>query len=548
MQPTSTACPHCSTVLRIRDRKLVGRRIACPECAAGIEVVDNAGSFSVVAAVETTPQSSASPLPVARRKSKKAAGAIDANSPELDEYKPRERPVHSNAADDDPVAAAAVPAVLKSPVAVAWIVAGGVAILLIAVVVFWPTNSRSKTDGADGETANSTDALQDEPDVANDAPRDADAGGSKVDERLESLAELLKQYAAARGSFPAGTIRNPVLRPDQRLSWMAELADDGGVPVLRDRPWNDALNEAFVRRRMPAFQNPEVQDRAGAQGYPAAHFVGVAGVGEDGPSLPAHHHRAGVFGYDRATTFDDVSDGASNTLMVAGVTEQLGSWASGGPATVRPFTREPYVNGPDGFGTGAVDEMQVLTADGRVRTISKQTSPVVVRRMAAMNDGLPLDPEVPGEPGDARPPGPLVADGNDAPNALEPVAAPDPPEMQPAVPPNAVGGDLRPADPPEKIVDVQASLAQKVSSFRTSEPVEVERLLEDLEEMIGVPIRYDRKQLQSPIDRLKQTVILDLNNTTIEGVLKAALEKAGLAYKIESNEIQIRTPPTDGPL
>ncbi len=65
---------------------------------------------------------------------------------------------------------------------------------------------------------------------------------------------------------------------------------------------------------------------------PATHFVGVAGVGDDAADLPVDHPRAGVFGNSRTTRLEDIHDGASNTLMVLGVTRDLGSWAAGGSA------------------------------------------------------------------------------------------------------------------------------------------------------------------------------------------------------------------------
>ena len=67
---------------------------------------------------------------------------------------------------------------------------------------------------------------------------------------------------------------------------------------------------------------------------------------------------------------------------------------------MRGLSREPYINGPDGFGTGSPDSMQVLMADGRVLAVSDKIDPRIFRRMAAKADGLPLDESEEGEPGD----------------------------------------------------------------------------------------------------------------------------------------------------
>ena len=178
--------------------------------------------------------------------------------------------------------------------------------------------------------------------------------------------------------------------------------------------WSSPRNDRFVRQQIPEFLNPSLEVRVSARNYPATHFVGVAGVGEDAADLPAGDPRAGVFGNSRPTRLEDIHDGASNTLMVLGVTSELGSWAAGGTATVRPLTREPYVNGPDGFGTGLTDRMMVLKADGSVAEMSATTDPRIFRRMAAIADGLPLDPKIPGEPGDhsrhpVEQPGPMAS-------------------------------------------------------------------------------------------------------------------------------------------
>ena len=62
------------------------------------------------------------------------------------------------------------------------------------------------------------------------------------------------------------------------------------------------------------------------------HYIGIAGVGRDSPSLPEKHARAGVFGYDRKTRMADITDGAANTMMMAETALAIGPWIAGGPA------------------------------------------------------------------------------------------------------------------------------------------------------------------------------------------------------------------------
>ncbi|HUG90597.1 MAG TPA: hypothetical protein VML55_07180, partial [Planctomycetaceae bacterium] len=372
----------------------------------------------------------------------------------------------------------------------------------------------------------------------------------QIGDRLTRLGERLDAYRGAHGHFPAGTVPHPQFPPADRFSWLAELADDEGQPgrsrPLWDQRWHDPLNDRFVRQPMPDVLNPAVGEQVGRNRFPATHFAGMAGVGPDAPELPVTHPRAGIFGYDRQTRLEDIHDGTANTILVAGVQVRLGGWAGGGPGSVRSFTREPYVNGPDGFGTGQPDSMQVLMADGSVRTISKAVSPVIVRRMAAMADGFPLDDAVPGEPGDPPPvPRPTV----------EPVDDPDLAHAAPA-PPRAARRADAPIDdpapeehadppvaaptPPEPAIDVAAALAQQIARYELPRPVAVRRLLVELEDMIGAPLDLgggDTIELEARLDR---TVSVRLEKTTVGAILDDVTRQAGISYTIDGGTIRLR--------
>ena len=78
----------------------------------------------------------------------------------------------------------------------------------------------------------------------------------------------------------------------------------------------------------------------------------------------------------------DLVRGGANTIAVLGVQDQCGPWAQGGRATVRPLTQQPYLNGPDGFGSGQADGMVAGMADGSVRFLSKNIDPHVMEQLA----------------------------------------------------------------------------------------------------------------------------------------------------------------------
>jgi hypothetical protein len=442
--------------------------------------------------------------------------------------------------------------------AVAWIAGGStLAVFGLAALawVYWP--SPVVTDAKPAQKAAAK---------ADAAPSPAPAAGAAAGShqpnaqpraqpttttgRMARLGELLAAYRLRKGYFPTGTVAHSPAAPSERLSWLATLMSTvmqpDAPPPLWNEPWSSPRNERFVRQSIPEFLNPSVQQLVGPQSYPATHFVGVAGVGEDAPGLPVEHPRAGVFGNDRITRLDDIRDGASNTLMVLGVTSNLGSWAAGGSATIRPLTHEPYVNGPDGFGTGSPDRMIVLMADGGVRELSSKTDPRLIRRMACINDGLPLDLQVPGEPGD----------GSHHPWPQPPAVVKSTPikmvERSPVVAPRpAAVSATAPAKPPaaRPTVDIAAGLRQPIVRFQQSRPARLRDVLTILEEMVSAPVRADQREIGDLDDLMETPVEFDLQNTTVGDVLTAVLAKAKLAYVVEPDCIRLRkfaTAPTGG--
>jgi hypothetical protein len=337
--------------------------------------------------------------------------------------------------------------------------------------------------------------------------------------RLSAIGRQVSEYLAERGVFPTAVEQTGV-PPEQRLSWVAALIlsrqIDGPQPNL-EHGWSDPLNDRFARQRIEGFQNPLIETLTGPAGHPAGHFVGIAGVGADAPQLPVGHSRAGIFGDGRSTRVEDISDGLANTLLVAGVQNRFDSWAANTSATVRPLSAEPYFGGPDGFGTGEQGGMTVLMADGSVRFLSSDTDPRLLRRMAAMADGLPLDISVPGEPGETTSaPPPEVAE---APPAGPPIAGPD---AEPIDVPVA-------ADRP--VFDINAALDQPIVEFNQPQPQAAGEILKLVGEMAGIAV--DTTQLDaSAAQRLERELTLSLENTSVRGVLDATVEAAGLSYSL----------------
>lgn len=548
-------------MLRLRDRTHVGKTVNCPDCSEPIAIAADGPDGFRVAPSETVGTT---------------AG-----------HRRNQRPVRQHERRSDGIGwgrllrQLTVPPVLRrawnglrSPVGVAWCVVTVCAGLLIAAAgPFRPnTPADRNVETADdrvgsglvvAEERQKRDARPAGRPVVADA---AMAGGVLVPDRLTHLGNSLTGHLDEEQHFPPGTVPAPGLAPDERLSWLAVLAttlpDAPAMEPLWDRTWRDPLNERFVRRRIAQFHNPELGELTGSDGYPASHFVGVAGVGEDAPLLSNGHPRAGVFGWDRRTRIEDIRDGTSNTIAIAGVQRDLGAWAAGGRATVRALTSEPYVNGPDGFGTGQPDSMSVLMADGSVRIVSNKTAPTVLRRMVAMADGLPLDTAVAGEPGDEASWNAMsllaAAAQQDAAtevlaDASEEKGAQESPRVAAAENPMDDGGGPAAGQPPAidlplpelKPLDVQAALAQQIVRFETTKRVPCTRLLAQLEDMAAVPIRYDRAAIGP--DALETPVTLRLEKTTVGEILAAALDQAGLMFEIQADSIRVRRAGQAGP-
>lgn len=532
---TELQCPECRTLLRIREPEFVREGFDCPECDAAIPPLE-------VAASEPEPDSTSAGTAFDADSILSAAPA--APSPDTLPPGPSSRLDELDAVPKEPVVDLPArppkqhPKWLPSPVVIAWSTAI-VGVIAVAFVLFRP----------DPEPNEIADGQQDEPGTEqSDTPPEEppkDTPADQARERFAGLGRRLVAYRARHEELPSDATGD-LQGGDTPLSWIARLeAFDslGGVaPPNWNHPYDDLRNADFVRRERPEFLNPLIGETRSEAREPVTHFVGVGGVGEDAPLLAADHPRAGMFGAGRAARLNDVTDGLANTMMIAGVRADLGSWAAAGRGTVRPFTAEPYVNGPDGFGTGSADGMFVLMGDGSVRTIGVATDPRIVRRMAAANDGLDLELEVPGEPGDASnlPDVPVVARVDPPPPEVEP--APDPMPAEPGPP--------EPVDPEDPLLPllpklpewneelVALKLAQPLAGFRTKRPVSAELLLDEVAEMCGVPI-HARKEEGIDLDVFERPISLTVEKGTVGTVLDALLAKLELRYVVANDGLHL---------
>ncbi|MFO0848827.1 MAG: DUF1559 domain-containing protein [Gemmataceae bacterium] len=214
--------------------------------------------------------------------------------------------------------------------------------------------------------------------------------------------------AAGPSAVPAGTVVNPALPPDRRLSWVVHLLSQldadaqqvaGGID--RGQPWDGEKNKAAAQTRL-AVLNSYSHPPAVPSGAPAVtQYVGAGGVGADAPSLAWANDKppptAGCFRYDAPTPFSAITDGLSGTILFAEVSADLGPWLQGGPATVRTF--DPAGKSPVGvggqFGGNQPGGGLFAFADTSVRFLSDRTSKDVLHGLFTIAGGQ-SDP-VPGD-------------------------------------------------------------------------------------------------------------------------------------------------------
>lgn len=353
------------------------------------------------------------------------------------------------------------------------------------------------------------------------------AAARTIDEtNLREILLGLAGYEKAEHAFPRGAGGAELLPPEERLSWLATMLPyfgrlDWHSELNFALPWNDVRNQPVTRRPLDLLLNPALGPRTTKAGFPMTHYVGVAGLGTNAAELEPTDRRAGVFGFRerRRVSLSQIGDGASNTIALAGVSDQLGAWSAGGGATVRPFTRQPYINGPDGFGSGQPDGMLVGMADGSVRFLSKDIDPAVLEHLVTINGGEPAPLVVRPAPPEPKP---------------EPVVADDTPDKP--------RPDRGPSAPPAKPKGNVAALLDAPIMGVEFDRVPLKHFVELLSNLSTAIITLDIEALAAAGVPPDIRVSVKLSDTTIGQALTAALEEPGLVYIVSDEQVLVTTP------
>ncbi|OAI52208.1 hypothetical protein AYO47_06435 [Planctomyces sp. SCGC AG-212-M04] len=204
---------------------------------------------------------------------------------------------------------------------------------------------------------------------------------------LKAIGLAIHQYHKVNRALPNGTFPSTTLKPEERLSWQAAILPYIEQAALAKQldpnaAWDQGANATFSKSDVKTFRDPKL----GIANPGATSYVGLAGVGPDGPMLEASDKKAGIFAYDSPRSIRDCRDGTSNTIWVA-ESSRPAFWAQGGPSTIRPLTTTPYLGGPDGIGGVSVGGTNVFVGDGQVRFINNKIDPKLMEALTTINGG-----------------------------------------------------------------------------------------------------------------------------------------------------------------
>jgi prepilin-type processing-associated H-X9-DG protein len=225
-------------------------------------------------------------------------------------------------------------------------------------------------------------------------------------EYLKTIALGASNYADMHDHrLPQGTVPLAGVSPEQRFSWQVTLLpfieqERAYEKIDQQQPWNSPANLVAVNWQFKVYRCPTGIER-NAESFPITTYVGMAGVGTDAATLPTDSPRAGVFGYDRIVTIDDIKDGTSNTILAIETFVDNGPWAAGGFATVRGIDAElqPYIGIDRAFGRLHAQRSWFGTmptsanaafVDGSVRGLDHSINPSTFEALATMAGGESL--------------------------------------------------------------------------------------------------------------------------------------------------------------
>ena len=191
---------------------------------------------------------------------------------------------------------------------------------------------------------------------------------------LAQIGLALLNYESAYGCFPPAVTTDAQGRPMH--SWRVLI-----LPYMEDydqyrfdEPWDGPHNRKLHDIAIPVFRCPS--ERAGAETDTS--YLAVIGPGT-------------AWGKDQSTTFGDITDGASRTIMVVEVANSGIHWME--PRDLHVLQMAPGINPKSGQGISSahVAGGNILFADGAVHFLPEDMPPEKIKAMLTIAGGEEVD-------------------------------------------------------------------------------------------------------------------------------------------------------------
>jgi hypothetical protein len=187
---------------------------------------------------------------------------------------------------------------------------------------------------------------------------------------LKQLALAIHNYHGVTNHFPAAGSANAA--GQKLLSWRVHLLPYLGQNDLYrqfhlDEPWDSPHNRTLIAKTPAVFASPNLSSQARSEGK-TTYLAPIA--------------PGAIFGGDQPTTFGQIADGSSNTILL------LEAKPSAAVVWTKPEDLSVDLDAPlQGLTGQAIRGFHAVLADGSVRFISESVDPQVLRRLFLMNDG-----------------------------------------------------------------------------------------------------------------------------------------------------------------
>ncbi|MCA9087125.1 MAG: DUF1559 domain-containing protein, partial [Planctomycetaceae bacterium] len=207
---------------------------------------------------------------------------------------------------------------------------------------------------------------------------------------LKQMGLAMHNYHDTFNHFPQGAVPNAELDSEEQLSWMVSILpymDQAALynEINQKQGWNDDDNLPVSDTVIPSYVNPG-SPMVSSDDYAESGYVGIGGVGAKAPYQLKIDKKSGVFSFVRPTRIRDITDGTSNTAMVAEASRSASPWTAASES-IRPLTQQPYINGPDGIGGPYNGGCNMLFGDGSVRFLSEDVDPGVMEALSTIAGG-----------------------------------------------------------------------------------------------------------------------------------------------------------------